>query len=93
VDLPLLALVRPQVEGVVTVRFELPSSNPQISEAKADAVWNDAFVMGLRFLRIELFCRPGFAAWLDSLEAQLQFRESVQSCDPVLGEHGPGRSN
>jgi Tol biopolymer transport system component len=35
--------------------------------------------MGLRFLRIEPFCRPGFAAWLDSLEAQLQFRESAKS--------------
>jgi CheY-like chemotaxis protein len=65
------------VEGVVTVRFDLPSSNPQIFQAKADAVWSDAFAMGLRFLRIEPQCRSGFAAWLDSLEAQLQFREST----------------
>jgi len=65
------------IEGVVTVRFDLPSSNPQIFQAKADAVWSDAFAMGLRFLRIEPQCRSGFAAWLDSLEAQLQFREST----------------
>ena len=74
-----LALTRfgSAVEGVVTVRFDLPSSNPQIFQAKADAVWSDAFAMGLRFLRIEPQCRSGFAAWLDSLEAQLQFREST----------------
>jgi hypothetical protein len=56
------------VEGVVTVRFGLPSANPEIFQAKADVVWNDAFAMGLRFLRIEPGCRSGFAAWLDSLE-------------------------
>lgn len=65
------------VEGVVTARFRLPSSKPQMFQAKADVVWNDAFAMGLRFLRIEPGCRPGFAAWLDSLEAQLQLRESI----------------
>jgi CheY-like chemotaxis protein len=77
-----------QVEGVVTVRFELPSSSPQIFEAKADAVWTDTFSMGLRFVRIEPFCRPDFAAWLDSLEAQLQFRESTPLSNPTLGERG-----
>ena len=81
-----------QVEGVVTLRFELPSSNPQIFEAKADAVWNDAFAMGLRFLRIEPVCRPGFAAWLDSLEAQLQFRESTKSSNAAELEPTPGSS-
>jgi CheY-like chemotaxis protein len=67
------------VEGVVTVRFGLPSVNPQIFQAKADVVWNDAFAIGLRFLRIEPGCRACFEAWLDSLEAQMQFRESAQS--------------
>jgi CheY-like chemotaxis protein len=88
-----LALTRfgpSQVEGVVTVRFELPSSNPQVFRAKADAVWNDAFAMGLRFLRIEPECRPGFAAWLDSLDAQMQFRESTPSSKATLGERGQG---
>jgi CheY-like chemotaxis protein len=90
-----LALTRfgpSKVEGVVTVRFELPSSNPQIFEAKADAVWNDAFAMGLRFLRIEPFCRPGFAAWLDSLEARLQFRESTKSSNAAELQSTPGPS-
>ncbi len=67
------------VEGVVTVRFGLPSANPQIFQAKADVVWNDAFAIGLRFLRIEPGCRAYFQAWLDSLEAQMQFRKSIQS--------------
>ena len=67
------------VEGVVTVRFGLPSVNPQIFQAKADVVWNDAFAMGLRFLRIEPGCRSNFEVLLDSLEAQLQCRESIQS--------------
>jgi CheY-like chemotaxis protein len=81
------------VEGVVTVRFGLPSANPEIFQAKADVVWNDAFAMGLRFLRIEPGCRSGFAAWLDSLEAQMQFRGSTQSSNAILGERGQGRSS
>jgi DNA-binding response OmpR family regulator len=66
------------VEGVVTVQFELPSAQPQTFQAKAAVVWADAYTMGLRFLRIEPGCRSGFEAWLDSLEAQLRFRESIQ---------------
>jgi len=64
------------VEGVVTVQFGLPSTQPQTFQAKAEVVWNDASAMGLRFLRIEPGSRSCFEAWLDSLEAQLQFRES-----------------
>jgi DNA-binding response OmpR family regulator len=60
--------------GVVTVRFELPSAHSQTFQAKADVVWNDSFAMGLRLLRIEPGCRQSFTAWLDSLEAQQQFR-------------------
>jgi hypothetical protein len=67
------------VEGVVTARFGLPSANPQIVQAKAAVVWDDASAMGLRFLRIEPGCRSNFEALLDSLEAQLQCRESIQS--------------
>ena len=70
------------VEGVVTVQFGLPSAEPQTFQAKAAIIWNDTSAMGLRFLRIEPACRPYFEAWLDSLEAQLQFRESVQDYQP-----------
>ena len=52
-------------------------------QAKADVVWNDTFTVGLRFLRIEPACLSGFEAWLDSLEAQLHFRDSAQSGDPL----------
>ena len=78
------------VESVVTVEFDLPSTNPHTFQAKAEVVWNDAFVMGLRFLRIEPGCRSSFEGWLDSLEAQLQFRESVHSSGAKPSEHGPG---
>ena len=69
------------VEGLVTVQFGLPSAEPQTLQAKAEVVWNDASAMGLRFLRIEPGSRSWFEAWLDSLEAQLQFRESTRSSD------------
>jgi CheY-like chemotaxis protein len=78
------------VESVVTVQFELPSTDPQTFQAKAEIVWHDAFAMGLRFLRIEPGCRSFFEAWLDSLEAQLRFRESVQSSNTTPSEHGLG---
>jgi CheY-like chemotaxis protein len=69
------------VEGVVTVQFGLPSTEPHTFQAKAAVVWNDAATMGLRFLRIEPACLSSFEAWLDSLESQLQFRELAQSSD------------
>jgi ActR/RegA family two-component response regulator len=67
------------IEGVVTVQFALPSTTPQTFQARAEVVWNDASSMGLRFLTIEPLCRSCFARWLDSLEAQLQFRKLTQS--------------
>ena len=73
-----LALTRfASVEGVVTVRFGLPSVTPKIFQAKAEVVWNDAFAMGLRFLQVDASCRSFFEAWLDSLEAQKRFQESA----------------
>jgi DNA-binding response OmpR family regulator len=77
--LALTLFVPAEVEGVVTVQFELPSADPQTFRAKAVVVWSDATTMGLRFLLIEPACGLSFEAWLDSLESQLQFRESVQS--------------
>lgn len=49
--------------------------------AKADVVWSDAFVMGLRFLYAEEASGSALRAWLNSLEAKLQFRESSQRND------------
>lgn len=73
------------VEGVVTVRFGLPSTEPQTFQAKAEVVWKDACAMGLRFLSIDADCSSSFAAWLDSLETQRQLRESTPS------SHAPWR--
>ncbi len=75
-----LALTRfgpASIEGVVTLRFGLPSTTTQIFQAKADVVWNDSFAMGLRFLQIDPICRSFFECWLNSLEAQKLLQESA----------------
>jgi CheY-like chemotaxis protein len=77
------------VEGTVTIQFDLPGTTAQVFRAKAEVVWRDAFAIGLRFLRIEPDCRLSFEAWLGSLEAQLQFRESAQSTTTTSA--GPSR--
>jgi CheY-like chemotaxis protein len=74
-----IKLVNPlRVNGVVTVEFELPSVTSPTFHAKADVVWNDSFVMGLRFLYINKDHAVALQGWLSSLEAQACFRESVQ---------------
>jgi CheY-like chemotaxis protein len=74
-----IKLVDPvKLKGVVTVEFDLPSVEPQVFHAKADIVWSDSFVMGLRFLYIEKNSGVALQAWLNSLEAQFQFRESTR---------------
>jgi CheY-like chemotaxis protein len=79
------------VEGTVTIQFDLPATTAQGFRAKAEVVWRDAFAVGLRFLRIEPDCRLSFEAWLGSLEAQLQFRESAQSSTTTSGMAGRSR--
>jgi c-di-GMP-binding flagellar brake protein YcgR len=71
--------VRP--EGLVDVQFELPSINPYNFCARAEVVWSDAFVMGLRFLHADAASRSALQLWLNSLEAQLQLRELSQSAE------------
>jgi|HubBroStandDraft_5_1064220.scaffolds.fasta_scaffold19894_2 CheY-like chemotaxis protein len=67
-----------KLQGVVIVEFEVPSLDPQVFHAKADVVWADSFVMGLRFLYVEKNSEAILQSWLDSLEAQLRFREFAQ---------------
>jgi CheY-like chemotaxis protein len=67
-----------KLQGVVIVEFEVPSLDPHVFHAKADVVWADSFVMGLRFLYVEKNSAAILQSWLDSLESQLRFRESVQ---------------
>jgi CheY-like chemotaxis protein len=66
------------LEGVIPVEFDLPSIEPQAFHAKAEVVWSDSFEMGLRFLYVEKDSGVAFQAWLRSLEAQSQVRESSQ---------------
>jgi DNA-binding NarL/FixJ family response regulator len=65
-----------KLRGVVIVEFELPSVGPQLFHGKAEIVWSNSFVMGLRFLYIEKEAAACFHSWLNSLEAQLRFHES-----------------
>lgn len=74
-----IKLVDPvKLKGVVIVEFELPSVEPQTFHAKAEVVWIDSFVVGLRFLYIERDSGDALQTWLNSLEAQFRFRESAQ---------------
>jgi CheY-like chemotaxis protein len=66
-----------RLEGVVIVEFELPSVEPKTFHAKADVVWSDSFVVGLRFLNIEKQSGVALQLWLNSLEAQSRFHESA----------------
>jgi CheY-like chemotaxis protein len=65
-----------KLKGVVIVEFELPSVGPQLFHGKAEIVWSNSFVMGLRFLYIEKEAAACFHSWLNSLEAQVRFQES-----------------
>jgi CheY-like chemotaxis protein len=67
-----------RIKGVVTVEFDLPSVEPHVFHAKADVVWNDSFVMGLRFLYIDKDSGFALQQWLNSLEAQFRFAELAQ---------------
>ena len=64
------------LKGVLTVEFDLPSVTPQRFHARADVVWSDSFVMGLRFLYIEKDSGVALQGWLNSLEAQCHVCES-----------------
>jgi CheY-like chemotaxis protein len=67
-----------KIKGVVIVEFDLPSVEPQLFHGKAEIVWSDSFVMGLRFLYIEKDAATCFHSWLSSLEARMRFHESGQ---------------
>jgi PilZ domain len=69
-----------RIKGVLTVEFEIPSVEPQAFHAKADVVWSDSFVMGLRFLYVEKHSVVALQTWLSSLEAQFRFREAQRNC-------------
>ena len=72
-----IKLVDPlRLKGVVTVEFELPCVEARSFLAKADVVWSDSFVMGLRFLYVSKDHTAALQGWLNSLEGQSRFRES-----------------
>ncbi len=74
-----IKLVDPiRLKGVVVVECQLPSVEQQTFHAKAEVVWRDSFVVGLRFLYIGKDSGVALQAWLNSLEARLRFRESAQ---------------
>jgi ActR/RegA family two-component response regulator len=74
-----IQISKPLPEAVLSVQFDLPSIESENFRGRAVVVWASDSVTGLRFLYIEPQCRAGFEAWLESLEGQLRFRESVQA--------------
>jgi hypothetical protein len=67
-----------KLKGVVVVDFELPSIEPQTFHARADVVWSDSFVVGLRFLYMEKNSGVALQAWLNSLESQFRCHKSAE---------------
>jgi len=78
-----IKLINPvRLTGIVLVEFDLPSVEPQAFHAKADVVWSNSFVMGLRFLYVEKHSGVALQAWLSSLAARVRFHELAQrTCD------------
>jgi hypothetical protein len=61
------------VERTVTIQFGLPETSAQVLRAEGRFSDRPAFPPH------RAACRLSFEAWLEPLEAQLQFRESIQS--------------
>jgi CheY-like chemotaxis protein len=73
-----IKLVRPvKLKGVVIVKFEIPSVETQTFRAKADVVWRDSFMVGLRFVCVEQSSGVSLQSWLSSLEARFRFNTST----------------
>jgi CheY-like chemotaxis protein len=64
-----------KLKGVVIFEFELPSVEPQTFHAKAEVVWSDSFVVGLRFLYVNKESVTALQEWLTSLEARARFHK------------------
>jgi CheY-like chemotaxis protein len=67
-------VTKPLAEGAGIVEFDLPSIEAESFKARAIVAWATDSVAGLQFLYVDPQCRVGFHAWLNSLEAHLQFR-------------------
>jgi len=73
-----IKLINPvKLEGLVTLEFNVPNINSEVFQAKADVVWSDSFVMGLRFLYTDKDSGIILQAWLNTLEAQCQLHEAA----------------
>jgi len=69
-------------DDVVPIQFDLPNAKAQQFTGKAILVWARQDVAGLRFLPSNRNAVWGFQAWLELLEAQLQFRASQRKLRP-----------
>jgi len=66
-------------EGVVSLRFDLPSIEPYRIEAKGEVAWADAEGrIGIKLSHMPEEARRKYAEWLDVLYAQLQFRRLTE---------------
>ena len=66
-------------EGVVSLRFDLPSIEPYRIQAIGEVAWSDAEDrIGIKLSHMPEEARRKYAEWLDVLYAQLQFRRLTE---------------
>jgi len=64
-----------RLDGVINVEFDIPSLEAQPFHAKAEVIWCDSFVAGIRFLYIAHESATALQGWLKSLDAQLRLKQ------------------
>ena len=68
-----------ELQGVLTIQLKLPSTEERTFNAKAVVAWTNPSLAGLRFLYVAAESELIFRSWMDTLEGQFQFRESLKS--------------
>jgi len=64
-----------RLDGVINVEFDIPRVEAQPFHAKAEVIWCDSFLAGLRFLYIANDSAAALQAWLKALDAQLRLKQ------------------
>jgi CheY-like chemotaxis protein len=71
--------IPPKPGGAVIVRFDLPSIEPYLIEAKGEIAWGDADGrIGVKISHMPADACRRYEEWLDVLDAQLEFRRFTE---------------
>jgi len=72
-----------QLEGAVSLRFDLPSIDPYRIAAEGEIAWTDAEGrMGIKLSHMPVEARGKYAEWLDVLHGQHEFRRLTEEAMP-----------